>query len=354
MLQVKSDQMLALMKTAPGPGNVRLVEVPKPAPGPGQIMAEVIYAGICGSDLHIQDGDIQLNLRPPVIMGHEFSGRVAEVGEGVEGLRIGQPVVSETAFYTCGRCIACNTGNDNVCEHKELIGFVHPGVFARYVVLPAKRVHIVPDNVSLLSAVMTEPLASAVRGVYEQIHISPGDVAVVAGPGAMGLLCAQLAKAAGATVVVSGLREDRERLSMALQLGADCAVDVSERDLKGLLLGMTDGEGADVYVECSGSPAAARLGLEATRRRGQYLQLGLCGVPFDIDLAKIAYCEIEVRGTLGQKWTAWRRALKLLAAGRVVTEPLVSSIVPLSEWEAAFAKFRSKEGMKIVMTPNNR
>jgi L-iditol 2-dehydrogenase len=343
--------VLALMKTAPGHGNVELVEVPKPSPGPGEVLVEIAYAGICGSDLHIEVGDIQLNLRPPVIMGHEFSGTIAELGEGVAGLDIGQPVVSESAFYTCDNCWACKTGNDNVCEHKDLIGFVYPGVFTNYVVVKAKRVHRLPKSVSLLSAVMCEPLACAVRGLYEQTRITPGDLVVVAGPGGMGLLSMQLAKAAGATVVVSGVSADRERLHMALELGADHVVDVTSDDLGALVRGLTNEEGADVYIECSGSPAAARTGLEVTRRRGQYLQLGLAGAPFEIDFAKIAYREIEVRGTLGQKWTAWERGIRLLASGQVITEPLITDVFPLTEWQKAFTMFRSKEGVKIAMTP---
>ena len=345
--------MIALVKTAPGPGNVVLTEVDEPSPGPGQILVKIAYAGICGSDIHIHDGDIQLNLRPPVVMGHEFSGTVASVGKAVTGLVVGQQVVSESAFVTCGNCWACQTGNDNVCQHKELIGYVHPGVFTNYVVVPAARVHVLPENVSLLSATLMEPLACAVRGIYEQIHITPGDVVAVAGPGSMGLLCVQLAKAAGATVVVAGLPDDRERLEMSLSLGADLVVDAVNEDLQATLLGMTKGEGCDVYIECSGAPAAARAGFEVTRRRGQYLQLGLAGSAFEIDFARIAYKELEVRGTLGQKWTAWERGLRLLASGKVVTEPLATDILPLTEWKAAFAKFRSREGVKILLTPIN-
>jgi L-iditol 2-dehydrogenase len=258
-------------------GPAALAEVPQPAPGPGQILAEVVYAGICSSDLHLESADIQLNVRTPVIMGHEFAGRVVEVGPEVEGLSPGQPVVSETAFYTCGHCLACLTGNENVCGQKELLGYVHPGVFTEYVVLWAQRVHLVPEAVSLRAAVLAEPLACAVRGLYEQIHITPGDVVVVAGAGTMGLLSAQLAKAAGATVVVTGLPDDQQRLAMALELGADVAVDVVHQDVQHLVLDMTSGEGADVYVECSGAPAAVRMGLELTRRRGQYLQMELPG-----------------------------------------------------------------------------
>jgi L-iditol 2-dehydrogenase len=224
-------------------------------------------------------------------------------------------------------------------------------VFTEYVVLPAERIHPLPENVSLLSAVMSEPLACAVRGLYEQIRITAGDVAVIAGPGGMGLLSLQLAKAAGATTVITGVEGDEDRFEIARRLGADFVVDVTKDDLKALLLDVTDGEGADIFVECSGAPAAARMGLEVTRRRGQYLQLGLAEAPFEIDFAKIAYREIEVQGTLGQKWTAWERALRLLSSGHVVTEPLVTEILPLSEWEAAFAKFRSKQGIKIALTP---
>jgi L-iditol 2-dehydrogenase len=343
--------MLALVKMAPGPGNVQLVELPKPAPGPGQILAEVVYAGICTSDLHLESSDIQLNVRTPVVMGHEFSGRIVEIGPEVEGFQLGQPVVSETAFSTCGHCLACLTGNENVCGHKELLGYVHPGVFTEYVVLWAQRVHRVPEGVSLRTAVLTEPLACAVRGLYEQVHITPGDVVVVAGVGTMGLLCAQLAKVAGATVVVTGLPDDQQRLAIALKLGADSVVDVVHQDLQDLVLDMTGGEGADVYVECSGAPAAVRMGLELTRRRGQYLQVGLPAAPIELDFGKIAYRELEVRGTLGQKRTAWQRALKLLAAQHVITGPLVTHTFPLTEWRVAFDRMRAREGVKVVLVP---
>lgn len=343
--------MLAVMKTAPGQGNVELVEVPKPAPGPGQILAQVVYAGICTSDLHLESADIQLNVRTPVIMGHEFSGIVAELGPGVEGFEPGEPVVSETAFSTCGHCLACLTGNENVCADKQLLGYVHAGVFTEYVVLWAQRVHRVPQGVSLRAAVMAEPLACAVRGLYEQIHITAGDVLVVAGCGTMGLLSLQLAKAAGATVVVTGLSEDEGRLAMARELGADLTVDVVHQDLQRLVLGMTAGEGADVYVESSGAPAAVRMGLELTRRRGQYLQMGLPSAPFEVDFSKIAYRELEVRGTLGQKRTAWQRALQLLASGTVVTEPLVTHTFPLTEWRAAFDAMRARRGIKVALVP---
>lgn len=343
--------MQALVKRASGPGNVALSTVPEPRPGPGQVMVEVQYAGICGSDPHIRDWDIQLLLRPPVIMGHEFAGNIATIGEDVGGLEIGQAVVSETAFKTCERCKACKSGHDNVCAHKELIGFVHNGCFARYVIVPAHRIHPLPEGVDLLSAVVTEPLACVVHATLELTRITAGDLVVVAGPGTIGLLSLQTSKSAGARVIVAGARGDEKRLELALELGADLVVDVTQEDLPQIVLGQSNGEGADIYFECSGTPAAARTGLQVVRRRGQYTQIGLAAAPFELDFATIAYKEIKVTGSLGQKWTAWERALTLLAEGKVATRPLISHVLPLSEWERGFELFESQEGIKIVLTP---
>lgn len=343
--------MQGLVKFAPGPGNVELRTVPKPAPGPGQVLVEVKYAGICGSDIHIHDWDIQLRLQPPVVMGHEFSGTLVALGDGVCGLEVGQAVVSETAFRTCGRCWPCNSGYDNVCADKELIGYVHDGCFTQYVVVPAQRIHPMPDGVDFLSAAMTEPLACVVHATLELTRISAGDLVVVAGPGPIGLLATQTARSAGARVIVSGAPGDESRLEMARQLGADMTVNVVEEDLEHVVRDQTAGEGADVYLECSGAPAAARSGFQVLRRLGQYTQLGLAGAPFEIDFALIAYKELQVRGSLGQKWTAWERALALLASGEVVTRPLISHVLPLTEWKHGFELFEARQGMKIVLTP---
>lgn len=341
----------ALMKFASGPGNVALRTVTEPQPGPGQVMIEVQYASICGSDLHIREWDIQLLLRPPVIMGHEFSGHVAALGDGVTDIEVGQAVVSETAFKTCGHCTVCKSGHENVCAGKELIGFVHNGCFARYVVVPVDRIHTLPEGVDLLSAAATEPLACVVHATLELTRITPGDLVVVAGPGTIGLLSLQIAKSAGARVIVTGAGGDEKRLGLAQELGADLIVDVTQQDLNQIVRAESNGEGADIYFECSGAPAAARIGLQVVRRRGQYTQIGLAGAPFEVDFATIAYKELKVTGSLGQKWTAWERALALLAEGKVVTRPLISHVLPLSQWERGFELFESKEGMKVVLTP---
>ena len=343
--------MKAVVKYAHGRGNVELRDVPKPSPGPDEVMIEVKAAGICGSDLHIFDGDIKLPIRPPVIIGHEFSGVIAEVGSSVTKWQPGDRVTSETSAYVCGECLQCRTGNYNVCAEKRLIGYWFDGAFAKYCVVPSRLVHKLPDNVSFLSGALCEPLACCVNGVIEKTRIKPGDLVVITGPGPIGLLSLQIAKAQGASVVLCGLSRDRKRLELGKNLGADLTINVDEEDPLRIISKMTDNAGSDVFIDCSGSPNAIRMGLQLVRRGGQYTQIGLTGRPFDLDFDLIAYKELIVRGSLGQRWTSWRIALKMLSEGLVKSEPLISDVLPLSKWETGFQKARSKEGIKIILKP---
>jgi len=343
--------MKALVKYAPGPGNVELREVPKPSPGQGEVLVAVKAAGICGSDLHIYHGDIQLLLRPPVVMGHEFAGVMAELGAAVEGLRVGQRVTCETAVRTCGHCWACRTGWYNACGQKELLGYAFDGGFAPYCVVPARLIHPLPEKVDFVAGALGEPLACCVHAIGELAGVQAGETVLIAGPGTMGLLSLQVARAGGARVLICGTAADQERLALARELGAHETMVVGADDVVGRVRELTRGDGADLFIECSGAPAAARLGLEATRRCGRYLQIGLFSHPCELDLALVAYKELRVFGSLGQRWSAWHRALALLERGLVQTRPLVSDIMPLSEWQEAFDRFERKQAIKIVLQP---
>jgi len=345
--------MKAVVKYAHGPGNVELRDVPEPSPGPDEVKIEVKAAGICGSDIHIYYGDIKLLMKPPVIMGHEFSGVVAEVGSSVSEWRPGDRVTSETAAEVCGKCVPCRTGNYNVCAEKHIVGYWFNGAFTKYCVVPSRLVHRLPDNVSFLSGALCEPLACCVNGVTEKTVISPRDVAVVAGPGAIGLLSLQLAKAEGAIVILCGMELDGKRLELGSKLGADVTVNIEKQDPWKVVSEMTGGAGADVFIECSGSPGAVRVGFNLLRRGGRYTQIGLTGRSFELDFDTVAYKELIVRGSLGQRWISWRRALKLLADGLVKAEPLISDILPLTEWKTGFTKVERKEGLKAILTPVN-
>ncbi len=347
------EAIKALVKYAPGPGKVELREVAEPSPGSNQVKIQVKAAGICGSDLHIYHGDIKLALEPPVIMGHEFSGVIAEVGEGVSDLEVGARVTSETAMYTCGRCPMCRTGRYNICPEKKLLGYVFDGCFAPYCVVNRELVHPLPDNVDFVAGALSEPLACCVHAVMELTHVVAGDTVLVTGPGAIGLISMQLAKACGGYVVVCGLPQDEDRQSIASELGADLILIVGQDDLEKTIFELTDGQGADVFLECSGAPPAARLGLSLTRRGGQYTQIGLFGRPFELDFETIAYKELRVTGSLGQRWTAWRRGLTLMSRGQVLTKPLVTHILPLDRWQEGFRLFEEKKALKVILEPGN-
>jgi L-iditol 2-dehydrogenase len=341
----------AVVKYQAGKGFVEVRDVQDPRPGPAQVRVEVKAAGVCGSDLHIYHDEISIPVEPPVIMGHEFSGVIADLGEGVEGLRLGDRVTCETTAWSCGRCLQCRLGHHNMCASRKVIGYAFDGCFAKYCVVNEKQVHLLPDNVDLISGALTEPLACCVHAVLELTSVSAGDTVVITGPGPIGLLCLQLVKAAGGYAVMCGTSQDRARLELAKQLGADLTVNVEELDVLGLIGDLTDAQGADLFFECAGAPAAARLGLQVTRRGGQYTQVGLFPGPFELSFDLIAYKELRVTGSLGQRWTSWKRSLALLAQGQIDTKVLVSHVLPITEWREAFRLFEERQGLKIVLEP---
>lgn len=343
--------MQAVVKFASGPGKVALRDVAEPRPRPGQVKVEVKAAGVCGSDLHIYHDEIGIVIEPPVVMGHEFSGMISELGGGVEGLRPGDRVTCETTAWSCGRCLQCRSGHTNMCRERKVVGYAVDGCFAKYCVVDAAQVHRLPDNVDFLAGALTEPLACCVHAVLELACISAGDVVVITGPGPIGLLCLQLAKAAGGYAVVCGTSQDDERLSMADHLGADATLRVGSQDLREFVSGLTGGQGVDLFLECAGAPSAARLGLEITRRGGQYVQVGLFRGPFELSFDLIAYKELRVTGSLGQRWSAWQRALSLLEQGHVDTRSLISHRLPLTGWREAFRLVEERKGLKIVLEP---
>lgn len=342
--------MKAVMKIAPGEGNVALREIPEPHPNPGQVVIEVSAAGVCGTDIHIFHDEFKTE--PPVVLGHEVSGRIVQVGNQVDGVELGSRVTTETYFGTCMACRYCRAGHLNLCPRRRSIGSAVDGGFTKYLVVPASNVHALPDNVELHAGALTEPLACVVHGVLSTPTVQPGDLAVIAGPGAIGLLTLQVLKAAGATVAVLGTARDEERLALARSLGADYTFDVFKDDYAASLLDLSPGgHGADVVYECSGAGSAAQHLLELVRRGGRYVQIGLFGKPVSWNLDQICYKELIVTGSNASTPAAWQRALALLAGGKVKTAPLISNTYPLSAWASAFEAFEHKRGTKLLLLP---
>lgn len=342
--------MKAIMKVAAGVGNVEVRDIPEPDIKDGLVKIRVQAAGLCGTDLHILKDEFRS--WPPVVLGHEVAGEVVEVGSGVSGVEAGQRVTTETYFYTCGQCRYCRAGQNNLCLNRRSIGSGVNGGFTNYVVVPAKNIHRLPENVDFEAGALTEPLACVVHAVTTTPTVSPGDVVVIAGPGAIGLLTLQVVKAAGATVIMLGTDKDDHRLALATQLGADYTLNVQREDAKTLIESLTEGGfGADVVYECSGAgPAAAQL-LTLVRRKGRYVQIGLFGKSVAWDLDQLCYKELIVTGSNASIPSAWNRAIQLMESGLVKTAPLITHRFPVTDWEQAFATFDDREGVKALIKP---
>ena len=343
--------MKGLFKTAPGPGNVEIREADQPKADPGQVVIEVKAAGVCASDLHIFNWDIDIAMRPPMIIGHEFCGIIAAVGRGVQAWQIGDRVTSETTFSTCGTCRFCRTGSINLCRKRRVIGYWYNGCFARFIAVPAERLHRLPGNVDFDEGALSEPLACCVHGVLELTGVRAGETVGISGPGTIGLLSLQLVKAEGGMAVVFGTRCDRMRLETAVMLGADAVVDIDTRDPTEAVAEFTGNHGLDVFLECSGAAAAADMGLELLQKQGRYCQIGLFGSPITLDFEKLAYKEIRATGAISHRWTSWITGLSLVSHGRVQLKPLITDAMKLSEWEKAFDKLRRKECIKVLLLP---
>jgi L-iditol 2-dehydrogenase len=340
--------MRAVMKTRPGPGNVELREVSEPEPRQGQVRIAVAAAGICGTDVHILREEFPS--RPPVILGHEFSGRIDRLGPEVTGLAPGDPVVALTAAVRCGRCRYCLTGNVLMCEHRLSIGHGVDGAFARYVVVPAEMVRLVPVGLDLRQAALAEPTAVAVHAALERCRITAGDTVVVSGVGPVGLLVLQVARAQGARVLAAGTERDHHRLRLAEQLGAEVTVDVDDQDFVSAARHWSKG-GADLAFECAGAPRSLDACLAVVRRIGTVVQVGLMGRRIECDYEQVAMRELLVVGSYGSSLASWPRALELLSRGRVLGAPLISDVLPLSEWAEGFRKTGAQESIKVLLDP---
>jgi len=331
--------MKGVAKLAPGPGNVAYADRPDVVAGPGEVVIDLLAAGICGTDLHIEAGEYPSV--PPVTMGHEFCGVVAELGEGVDGAWLGARVTSETFYSTCGHCRWCRAGRPSICAERRSVGTHVDGAFAPRVRMPVRNLHRVPDSLSDRAAAICEPLACVCNSLSDPASIDAGDEVLVLGPGAIGLLAAQVARASGGHVHVRGTPADEARLELARTLGFETST-VAEPFA---------GEAPDVVVECSGAGAAISAALETVTRAGTIVQMGLRGAPVTVPFDEICFKELRVRSGFAANPVAWQRAMRLLAAGAVELEPLITEAVELADFERAFARSRAAEGVKFVLVP---
>jgi L-iditol 2-dehydrogenase len=339
----------ALQKIAEGPGNLALRDVQEPAVEKDEVKIAVRAGGICGTDMHIRDGGYGSN--PPVTLGHEICGDVVEVGTNVSHIQIGDRVtVNPTANNTCGQCRYCHVGTYFFCENRKSIGSGVDGGFAEYLTAPAPLTFALPDTTSYDAGAMTEPFACCVKAVCRMTSISPGNVVLICGPGPIGLMCAWLAKQAGATTVVAGTGVDGDRLKAAASMGVE-AVNVESTDVVELLRSLSNGYGADAVIDCGGTRGSVNQCLQAAANGGQFTQVALIDHPFEIDWGRVVYKQLRVQGSIASDWPSWDQAIHLVRSCQVDLEQFVSHRHAIDDWEVAFGNAEEKVGLKQILTP---
>jgi len=342
--------MKAVVKTKSGEGHVMLKEWPEPSPASDELKLKIAAAGICGTDLHIIKGSWPCQI--PVVIGHEFCGTVTEVGSQVTSFKPGDRVVGSNPARTCGACFHCRAGNPFMCSSRISAGYMIDGAFAEYFCIAAERCHLLPPEVSFRQAALGEPLAVAVRAVLERSIIRPGAVVLISGVGCVGLLTLQLAKLMGAKVVAAGVDRDEMRLRWASDLGAEHVVNTSREDLAATIRDCTGGEGADIVYECAGVADSVEHCLDAVKKEGTFLALGILSGPIQTLFSKITLKELVVVGSYGYVWSSWRTAIHLLNEKKIKTEELISHAFPFDRFEDAFVAAQKGSAVKVIFDTN--
>jgi L-iditol 2-dehydrogenase len=332
------------------PNAVALRELETPAPGPGDVRVRSVRAGVCRTDLDIVSGALDARwVRFPVVPGHEWSGAVDEVGDGVSGFEPGDRVVCE-GNIPCLACPRCHAGETHLCRNYDAVGFTRAGGYGELVVVPARVVHHLPEHVSFDAAVLVEP-GSVVLKALERARIQPSETVGVVGVGAVGAIAVTLARLhAPGTIVAYGLRE--EELELARSLGADHVVDVGSTDAEAKTRRLA-GDGLDVVVETAGSVDALELSTRITREGGRIATLGIAGHGRELTLPadRIALRDLTVYGSVGYTATTWARMVDLVRKRVVELDPIVTHRFPLERFEEAFALMDDRRGVvaKIVL-----
>jgi len=345
--------MAAVVHYALREGGVELREVPQPPPpGDGEVVLRTEAVGICGSEIHQFHNLQSWPVNVPVVLGHEFSGVVAQVGHGVTAFREGDRVASETAARICGECAYCRSGEYNLCPKRLGFGYGVDGAMADYVRVPARCLHHLPASVPPERAALTEPCCVAYNAVAVKTRIQPGASVLVLGPGPIGLLCMALAKLSGASWVgVAGLEQDRARLELARRLGADRTFSGGRDALLEGVRAVGDGLGVDVVIDASGNSAVLSLALSAVRPAGQITKVGWGREALSFSLDPLVQKAVRLQGSFSHNYAIWERVIALMAAGRLDPAPLVGRVASLEGWRDCFDDMGAGRIVKGVLKP---
>jgi alcohol dehydrogenase/L-iditol 2-dehydrogenase len=340
--------MIGLVKTTKGKGGIELREVPRPHAGLGRVLIKPEAVGICGSDLERYAGRL-IDYEPPVILGHEFSGTIAEVGENAMRFNLGDRVVCETHAVFCGHCYFCVTGQHALCSERKGFGYGVDGAFTEYVVAPAEVVHFMPSQLSFEECAVTEPLCVALHAIADRLRLKLGDTIAIFGMGPVGLLALQAAKLYGTSKITAVDVSENVRLKLARDLGASCTIASQERDVATDIFDHVGREGVDVCIDASGSNTALRNALKVTKKSGHILVIGQHPQPEEIAVGEIVTKQLSLIGSYSHTWATWETALKLLSERKISTKAMITNTYPLAEWRQAFETLLNLQGVKALL-----
>lgn len=345
--------MRGLVKYAKGPGNVDVRDVDMPSiAGPDEVLMKIKACGVCATDIHVMHDTFRY--WPPVVLGHEFSGEIVEVGSGVTDYKPGDRVVAEPKTFACGKCEVCKQGKINLCVHRRAPGWGVNGGMTDYIVMPEALLHRIPDGIPWDVAALCEPLAIVVHEVDERAGVECADMVVVNGAGPIGILAGYLAKSRGASrVVMIGMgKSEPVRFKAARQLGVDDVVNLEKEDPVERVMELTGGRGADLVVEASGAPAGIRRLPEMAKICGRISCVGLC----DADDARFMwntamYKRLDVHFNFSSSYTSWDKALRLMASSRFDLRRAISHHARIDDWRRVFDDIAAERAVKAMFVP---
>jgi L-iditol 2-dehydrogenase len=342
----------AVVKYGTNDGDVELREVPEPSIGDTDVLLEMEAAGVCGSDVEQWRHHVSYQVNVPVIQGHEFCGTIRQVGRGVSAFKPGDRVVSETAAVICGQCRQCLTGEYNLCPTRLGFGYGTDGAFTRFVRVPVRCLHRIPDGVPFEHAALTEPACVAYNAIHVKSRVRPGEPVVIIGPGPIGLFAVQMCRAGGAgPIVLVGTSVAAARLRVGEELGAAHAIDSGRHDPQPVIDRVTGGEGAHLVIDCAGPSAAVRLAMAAVARNGQITKIAWGPKPLDFSLDPLLAKAASIQGTFSHTWRTWEAVLGMMASGTIRMAPMITHRFSIEDWEKAYHLIEDREAVKVVLSP---
>lgn len=318
--------------------------------GINDVLIKNMVCGVCGTDVHIFHGEPgSADVEPPVVLGHEYSGEVVEVGSGVTEIHVGDHVTVDPNIY-CGKCLYCRNGKKQLCIDMKAIGVTRDGGFAEYSVVPESQAFVLDKSVSYEAAAMAEPVACCIHGI-DLAEIKLGDKVCIIGGGAIGLIMVQLAKLSGASKIVISEPNEKRR-NAALKLGADLAIDPTQTGAYNEFIEFVKGDGADVVIECVGNNPAVK---SAFKFAGKGANVMLFSVPnvdavFELEMFDIFKKELTIRGSFVNPDTH-QRAVELINSGKLDFAPIITHSFGIDQLTEAIAMQMSDESIKVVVKP---